>query len=285
MPALKSVHSLDALGTTWVFESDKIFSNIFIKGLHDRIFNFESNFSRFKADSLLTKLNNEKYLRDAPDELISMLQFAREMYVVSEGYFNISVGSQLEKVGYGLKADKHARISGSLLEDLIINGSDVSLSKHTRLDLGGFGKGWLVDSIHDYFIQCGQTDHIINAGGDIRVGTKKQILYVENPFNPQEYIEEFSATDSSLAVSSPLKRSWTHNGTDKNHFINPIGSTHNTIVQVAVRHQKCVTADVLATLISIVPIPLGKRLINTYKAEYLIVHKDSTIVMSPRFKN
>lgn len=50
------------------------------------------------------------------------------------------------------------------------------------IDLGGLGKGWLIDKLSDLLRNEGYKEFLINGGGDMYVSsTEKQECYIEHP--------------------------------------------------------------------------------------------------------
>lgn len=180
-----------------------------------------------------------------------MLQYALGLYKKTNGLFNISVGAQLEKDGYGMLADTSSRTSTHLLEDISIGQDQIQIAKHVRLDFGGFGKGWLVDSIHELLLNMGKEDHIVNGGGDIRVSGGVKTIYIENPLHEGYSLGCIELRNEAFAASSNLKRTWrTEAGEQKAHIVHPTkGETATDVLQVCTRAKTCLLADSYATIL------------------------------------
>lgn len=61
---------------------------------------FEQEYSRFRADSLLTTLATHGYIEHPSQELIDMFQFAMEIEEKSNGYFSVLLADTLAAHGY-----------------------------------------------------------------------------------------------------------------------------------------------------------------------------------------
>ncbi len=248
----ESVFRFAALGTEWYITTDKRLSLMHERQILALVYDFQSNYSRFESSSFVSKLNTEKVLENPPLEMVSMVRFAMQMYDLSDGLFNISVGAKLEQSGYGKVSDVSARISTNLDTEIDISPTLIRIAPHIRLDFGGFGKGWLVDKIHDYLKRHNYRKHIVNGGGDIRVGDVKESIYVENPTVAGEVVGQVMLNDEAFAASSPLKRQWrTKNGGVKSHIIHP-GSQANHAsmpLQICTKAKTCAKADVAATVL------------------------------------
>ena len=152
---------------------------------------------------LLSQLNDKHELLSPPPEMQTMLQYGLDMYT-DRRRFNMSVGAQLEKTGYGRMAPVGAEVSENLLQDVQLTSQKITLAPHVRLDFGGFGKGWLVDKL------AAMVDGpvIVNGGGDIYVKGPKQSLLIEHPLRAGQAIGSVAVGDESLCSSSRQKRVW-----------------------------------------------------------------------------
>ena len=147
--------STEALGSKWwftffdelsKFEQKEIKLNT-ISVLND----FENLYSRFKLDSLVCKLNQEKTLENYPLELFEMLTVCNQANAVTKGAFSIFVGSVLENSGYDkdysfkLKKDGDFDLSKSGFS--MFSRNYLEISPTSKIDLGGIGKGWVINKL------------------------------------------------------------------------------------------------------------------------------------------
>lgn len=267
----------DALGTRWIIELPIAPETKLQSRLTQLVAEFQANYTRFKSNSLLGTLNDTKQLQNPPEEMVNMLEYAVDMYKKSHGVFNISVGSRLEKDGYGMKPDQNSVVSRNLLSDVHVTKSKIQIAEHIRLDFGGFGKGWLVDRVHRMLVEKGLEDHVINAGGDIRVGCEPKTIYVESPVEPQgSILGTITMRNESFAASSNRKRRWqTINGIQKAHIVHPISDETNlSSLQVCTRSTSCLAADTAATTLFLSPLNEYDSLAKMFGVEYLVVTDD-----------
>ncbi len=117
-----------------------------------RVAQVESSLSRFDPRSSIGRFNDAgggAQIEIGEDARV-VLQAAGELFVASDGLFDISLGSG----GDGWSCD------GSVLR---------KLRDGVRLDLGGIAKGHAVDVAVTALRECGVEDGWVNAGGDLRV--------------------------------------------------------------------------------------------------------------------
>lgn len=114
MPSKTKIIEFEALGTHWWIT----FFGVIELGLQDDILQivdkFEMDYSRFKETSYVSILNKKKKLENASDELLDLIKLSLEYYDKTNGIFNISVGSQLEKLGYGRNIYAVSQLSNRL---------------------------------------------------------------------------------------------------------------------------------------------------------------------------
>ena len=246
-------YSFNALGTIWhiVTPPTQTLTKKEKELIAERAQIFGRTYSRFDGTSLLSRLNTEKKLIHPSEEMKEMLRHALNLYKTTEGLFNISIGAQLEKDGYGSISDKSSVISEHLVEDIYIGKDMIQIAPNIRLDFGGFGKGWLVDAIHRLLIAMNKEDHIVNGGGDLRVNGSAKKIHIENPLHDGYSLGNVELHNEAFAVSSNLKRTWqTKQGTQKAHIIQPNGRINiENIVQVCARAKTCLIADSYATIL------------------------------------
>lgn len=272
-----------ALGTKWWISLPEDSDETFLENITQMVMEFESNYSRFDDTSYISKLNDNKRLENAPQELINMLKYALDVYDATDGIFNISVGSKLEKSGYGYKKDMSSKISKSLRNDLLIKDDVLSLSKNTRIDLGGFGKGWLIEKLAAYLQNESIFDYVINGGGDIAVGNYSSTIYIEHPLDASQQIGEIILKNNALASSSNIKRSWIINSKEQAHIVNPNNRSKSKILSMHVLADRILFADTFATVFMLVEREKRLELAHKYNLEFMEILPDLTVYKTKGF--
>ena len=277
--------SFEALGTVWFIICPKgRLSESLKKQILDMVLSFQADYSRFDPASILSRLNDNKRLNNPPKEMLNMLEFGLEMYAKSGGIFNMSVGSKLEQDGYGKTSDDNARISKNLPDDITISEKVITLASHVRLDFGGFGKGWLVDKLHDFLNSLGVKQHIINGGGDIRVGAAAEEIFIEHPVDNSLTIGRLRLKNEAFAASSNLKRQWkSKSGQTKAHIINPNSSPIVMPLLICARAKNCLLADTTATILFLLPPDQRSDFAKMQNVAYLEVDDDLQFEQTPDF--
>ena len=246
----------DALGTHWWIELiDALATGDITEKILQRVHQFQDDYSRFLPDSYIGQLNRLKVLKNPPDELRDMLAFAREMFEISGGVFNISVGGRLAALGYG-KGLKESRIDSRFWDETSVTTSEVRIPGSIEVDLGGFGKGWLIDSLGALLESEGFTQFVINGGGDILVKSEKPVeLALEHPYDQSLMIGTTRVKNGALGVSSNTKRVWKKEGKTHGHIIDPRTNqtSHSRVVASYIQSDTALIADTIATILLISP--------------------------------
>lgn len=242
----------EALGTHWFIE---IYDNP-TQTTHDLILatvkDFETRYSRFLPESEIAILNLNQFLPDPSTELQNLMQLGLSYFKNSEGIFNFAQGGLLNHKGYGLLERPVKQSPTNILDKIIISQQAIILSDPTiSIDLGGFGKGYLIDKIAKQLQRLGHKYFLINGGGDLYATTQFDApisVYLENPKQSELALAEIKLANSALCASSTFKRIWIdQNGKSQSHILNPKTSESLTSVASFISAPECALADMLAT--------------------------------------
>ena len=272
---LKLSLECDALGTHWWIELPEGSSETAIKKrMLARITSFESDYSRFLPTSYVGRHNANKSIEHPPQELLAMLAFARDIYMVSGRIFNISVGGTLTQLGYG-KGQPESRLGQTFWEQVLVSERMITIPRNVEIDLGGFGKGWLIDALGELLRSQGYSEFMINGGGDILVSSDEPIEFaLEHPLKNATKVGTTRISHGALAVSSTTKRVWKQGTKSYHHIIDPRQETSSTsdIVATYIRAETALIADTMATILLIAP-ELRGALTERYDLQSILLDK------------
>lgn len=263
---------------------------------------FEASFSRFILTSELSLFNQSTGSFWSSAEFIDILIEARNFYHLTKGIFNPSILPDLERVGYDksfnlLDVDsakvvvpQEYRNNNFDLINIDTESNLVTKPADLKIDLGGIGKGYVVDVLVKNIIDKGYKNFWISAGGDMYlsgVNEKKEFykVGVQNPLKLDKDIASILVIDDKLAVatSGVAKRQWKRKGKIYNHVIDPRTGTSvsNDVLAVTVISDKAIKSDVFAKTILILGKEEGVKFINNQKnCEALIIDKDLKFSLS-----
>lgn len=218
----------------------------------------EARFSRFREESLLSRLNRGETIDDP--WLDTALELAIEAHAQTGGLFNPMVLSALVRAGYDRSFES---VGGGTLSGREVPAPENCLERSPggwrlatgSVDLGGIVKGWTADLAVEHLVSR-HADVFLNAGGDIRcAGAEERApgwkVEVDEPAGGTAWA---GTVQGAIATSSTLKRRWrTDAGGPAHHLIDPrTGLPAETpFVQVTVRAGSCTWAEVWAKAVLI----------------------------------
>ncbi len=222
--------TFEALGTHWWIEIFDPLSDEQLHMVHDHMELFARAFndaySRFLPESLVSRLNRERTFVNPPLDFVTLLQTGQSLYTRTDGACNMLVGHILESRGYDAtysfipSAEDVTGICNPLT-DLSVTVECLTLTCG-NIDLGGFGKGYLIDRMHETLRGLGVEYFLINGGGDMyatsNCGEPVQI-FLEHPLDSSLYIATTTLLNQGFAASSPFKRQWRSGGTIYTHIV------------------------------------------------------------------
>ena len=257
-------HSFKALGTIWwieIFdEKDAESLDVTFADIEHFVADFETKYSRFKPESLISKLNSQRSLDNPDAHCVDFLTYGKNLFLRTGTHFNILTGHILEARGYDAHysfkpKDETTLTPGNPISDLRISPEKIEL-QHGNIDVGGYGKGYLIDEVASRLHTTHQLQYfVINAGGDIYASSKHGEpveIYLEHPLQAQTYVQKAPLLHQGFAASSPFKRQWkSQTGAIQNHIVQQNNGAFATFVKA---DSACV-ADVFAT-VSLVASPV-----------------------------
>lgn len=237
---------------------------------------FEQKYSRFIKGNFLYTLNQTK---NSPidEEFFSLLTFAKKLWDISDGYFDITLWSILENNGYGILEQK---IEENIwYKNIEITKEKVVLKNKISIDIWAIWKWYIVDKVYNLLLRK-YKNFTINFGGDLRVSWEKKIL-LEDPLDEKKYLWEIIIQSSSLASSNARKRitqKW-------NHLVNPKNKNSSwEILTLFVQHKLCIFADWFSTLLYVTPLEKSLKILESIPGlEALIITKKGEIFKSQWF--
>ncbi|MFT6333025.1 MAG: thiamine biosynthesis lipoprotein [Lentimonas sp.] len=161
-PLLGTYVEIDISGN---FE-DKILLQI-SKNVFSKIEKIESLMSFHNDESELSYINSNAFHHSCAisDEMREVIGQALEISKLTDGIYDISIGSELVKNGFlpnrSIEFDEDASF-----KDIFLDGNKIKFNKRMQLDLGGIAKGYAVDQAL-LEVKDKNVEIVINAGGDL----------------------------------------------------------------------------------------------------------------------
>lgn len=235
-------------------------------------------FDRHRGDSAVSVLNCDGRLSGSPPELGEVLERAKSIHELSGGAFDPTVAPLLDvlrgRADEGLSLD----IAPGEIADLLalVDATKVGvqddritlLRQGMALTFDGIAKGYIVDRASSVLSASGVYDHLVNAGGDIRVSGKKRpgqqwTVAVEDPDKGGRYPDVISLRNGAIATSGSYEASFDRRRFH-HHVVTPgTGRSPQSVVSVSILAPTAMEADALATAVMVMEPRAGLALVDS----------------------
>lgn len=261
------------------------------------LFTFERSASRFIQSSELTQLNTNTALRQPVSPLFKeLLSAAKQCAGATSGLYNPFVLPAVQRTGYlasvtavSNQAVHDVRTRRITTIDKLEIGTDwARIPYGTAIDLGGCGKGFIVDKLANQARQQGVVGGWIEASGDIFAwgyDTNGEQLRVaiqdQNDDKHESYVVVVPAHGCGIATSGTFTRPGATTKPGSHHIIDPsTGKPAQTDLRLAtVVAETALMADVLASCAIIVGSESAPQYVHSHGARSWLLQYDKRIAV------
>ncbi|MER7445731.1 FAD:protein FMN transferase [Microbacterium sp. NPDC097977] len=205
-----AIWRFDAIGTRWEIETTDDLESDAKDGVAAEIERFDAEWSRFRADSAVTRVGREGG-EIASADAGAMLDAYRELAHATAGAVNPLVADSLAALGYdssySLVASDPIAAPREWSQRLRWTPQTVTADEPTLLDVGALGKGRLVDLVSGVLADL-PGDLVIDAGGDMRARGNAVRVGLEHPYDATRAIGVVELQDAALCASAVNRRAW-----------------------------------------------------------------------------
>ncbi|MDR6201026.1 thiamine biosynthesis lipoprotein [Microbacterium sp. SORGH_AS428] len=201
----------DAIGTRWEIETAEPVPDAVRTLIAAVIDGFDEEWSRFRPDSLVSRLAVHGGEAAAPADAAAMLDVYRELDAATAGAVNPLVGESLARRGYDAAysfVDRGAAPAPAWQRVLEWDAQTLRLGRPALLDVGALGKGRLVDLVAEILAGSVTGGFVVDASGDMAVRGGPVRVGLEHPFDPSRAIGVFEVEDAALCASAVNRRAW-----------------------------------------------------------------------------
>lgn len=243
-------HFFDALGTRWNVRTDIPLGAGLVDRLIARAEEFDATYSRFRPDSLISRFAATGGTCALPGDAAPLLDWYRRLYDATGGAVTPLVGGALEHLGYDPGYSLVRRAGAACVpvwDDVLrVEGSVLTSTQPLLVDLGGAGKGYLVDLLGQLLDEVGVDRYLVDGSGDLRHrGPGVVRVGLESPHDPTKAIGVARLSGRALCASATNRRRW---GEGLHHIIDPVtGEPVNGVLATWVIADSALMADGLAT--------------------------------------
>jgi thiamine biosynthesis lipoprotein len=242
--------SFDAIGTRWSIHVDGPLDVVTLARVRSRIEAYDAVWSRFRDDSVVSRMSREAGTYRLPAEAGPLLDLYATLGRVTDGAVSPLVGRSLVRLGYD--AGYSLRASGDAVpapawDDVLERDGDILVVREpVLLDVGAAGKGQLVDLVAAELRDCGVEQYVVDAGGDLlhRGGAPFRVA-LQQPGEPTRAIGVVDLDGAALCGSASDRRVW---GDGLHHVLDArTGRPTDDVVATWVVADSAMVADGLAT--------------------------------------
>jgi thiamine biosynthesis lipoprotein len=279
----KAELAFEAIGAPWRITTPRALDASLVQSIHTRIEQFDSVYSRFRADSLVSRIAAEAGSFAFPPDAAPLFSLYRTLYYATEGAMSPLVGGRLENLGYDRDYTLRPRdesVEVPVWDDIMHwDGTRLTTTAPVLVDVGAAGKGYLVDLVAAVLDEGGIDEYLVDASGDLlHRGAEPVRVGLEHPLDATQAIGICELSNASLCASAPGRRSW---GDGLHHILDATtGLPTRTVAATWALAPSGLQADGLATALFFAAAP---ALSASYKFEYVRMFPDSRIEYSRAF--
>ena len=258
------------MGTSYQIKvvSDVINSDDLKTDIDERLQDLNQVFSNYIPDSELSLLNRSDGNIQVSEELMKVLSLSKEIYDLSDGAFDPTVGPLVNLWGFGPSGPRNGVPSDEEISQAMGRAGLVRLALWEQtitkpadlvIDLSAIAKGYAVDVVSDYLDSMGERRYLVEIGGEVRASGRndRDVPWVIGIEAPDMQVRRLHRTipirNMGMATSGDYRNFFEHDGQRYSHTLNPKTGwpvTHN-LASVTVLHPMAGYADGLATAFSV----------------------------------
>lgn len=231
----------------------------------------DEHMSTYRSDSEIEKFNRgDTEPFPASQGLLEVVAEAQRVALLTGGAFDITVGPLVDLWGFGPPGmaetpDEEAlqnlvAVTGFEQLEVDVEGGTLRKARaDCRIDLSAIAKGFGADQVSVALERQGLPNHMVEVGGEVRargLNGSDQVwrIGIERPIFAGRSVQfVVPLADLSLATSGDYRNFVERDGVRISHTIDPRTGrpiSHN-LASVSVIHASCMTADGLATALSV----------------------------------
>jgi len=231
--------------------------------------------SSYKPQSDIYTLNHKREVQLSPYTYKALVQ-SKRYYEVSEGYFDITVGSLSKGLYHFGEEERVPSAKERAVAKVDINGLHFTptkawLDEGITVDLGGMGKGFGVDEVVAYLHEQNVTQGQVALSGDIHCLDKCEIG-IQDPFSPG-VIAKFTTKSADMSISTSGNYERYVKTKTQNHLLNPKTKAPQqlfaSITLISYGHNSDI--DAYATAASVMPLEKAITFLEGLDVGYVLI--------------
>jgi len=271
-----------AQGTTYSITYENSENEDYSNAIDSILKAFDRSLSIYDSTSVISRINNNDPTVEADEWFVNVFNKSAEVYTVSGGAFDITVGPVVKAWGFanGPVAKHDSAHIDSLLqlvgmEKVKLEGQKViKRFPEVKIDVNAIAQGYSVDVVCDFFESKGIKNYLVEIGGELRgkgTNAKDRLWHIgidkpsDGNMDPGKELQAIIEIDNkSLATSGNYRKFFVEDGVKYAHTINPKTGfpARNTLLSATVVCDDCMTADAYATAFMVLGVDKSKELLK-----------------------
>ena len=227
---------------------------------------FDSSCSIYKANSIISRFNNNDPTAKADEHFTTVFNKAMEVSKKSGGAFDITVGQLVRAWGFSIKGkmkmDSHK--VDSLKQYVgyqkikLVDGRIIKENPNIQLDYNALAQGFSSDVLGRFLESKGIKNYLIDVGGEVLGKGRKPdggiwSVGIERPPSDslqKQQLEAIVTLDNrALSTSGNYRKYFIKDGVKYSHTIDPFTGypVHHTLLAVSVLAENSISADAYCT--------------------------------------
>ena len=258
---------------------------------------FDLSLSTYNPESVISKINRSEAEDIKVDKYFkTVYNKAEEIYHLTDGAFDITVGPLVNAYGFGpeaaIEVDSHKIDSLKQLVGMhhvnMIGGRITKKHENVKLDVNAIAQGYSVDVVAEFLEKKGITNYLVEIGGELitkgvndkgqewKIGIDKPI---DNNFEAGRNLQAVIAiSGKALATSGNYRKFYEHEGQKFVHSIDPKTGypVKSRLLSATVLAKDCMTADAFATAFMVMGVEKSIMFLSNHKElDAYLIYSDS----------
>ena len=237
--------------------------------------------STYVATSEISELNQQNELRYRSGYFLPMLKASKEVFQITSGAFDPTVGPLVNLWGFGPGKENilpdSAAIDAAMQKvgfgNVQFDDQVVQTKPGQYLDFSAIAKGYAVDLVAELLISRGIENFYVEIGGEVRCGGKnpEQKVWRIGIYDPRvsddptkEIAAIVAVDDKAIATSGNYRNFYIKNGKKYAHTISPFTGypVQHSLLSASVFANNCTLADAYATAFMVMGLEQAVQLVE-----------------------
>lgn len=273
-------HSLGADAHIQLFHTDETKARAAVEEGLAELARMEQMFSLFRPDSVISQLNRNGVVEDAPPEFIELVSYSRDVAQLTDGWFEPTV-QPLWNAYFSHFTAENPDPAGPSAETLkqaldLVGWRNLEIDPSRRrvafskpgmgLTLDSTGQGYITDRVTAILRRHGFENMLVDMGELRAVAAKPDgsawQVGIANPANPSQAITQIEVVDKALATSGGYGTLFDEAG-NFTHLFDPFtGRTAPRLAGVTVVAESATKANAFSTPLSVAPVEKRQAMVT-----------------------